>query len=117
MTRTLELTPDTEAILERAAATRDMTLDDFLSELAEREAERLADSGGGPAHETAARPATHERSTAFLELTAQLLPVIAAGTLVDSGAAGPTEIIDAVRHGREAEINAALMPSPPRGRS
>ena len=42
MTRSLSLSPNTEAILQKAAATRHMALADYLSELVEREAARLA---------------------------------------------------------------------------
>lgn len=50
-----------------------------------------------------------DRNARFLELTKELMPIIEAGMLVKPGSLGATEIIDAVRDEREAELLGSLQ--------
>ena len=53
----------------------------------------------------ASLPKKSDRNTRFLELTAELMPIIDAGVLIESDSLRATEIIDAVRDERETELS------------
>ena len=94
MTLTLEIAPEIERALEVKARRRGLEVTAWLVELARREA-------SAPDSEL---NSTADAGATFLALTAELMPVIEAGTLVPLGSVGATELLDAVRAEREAEL-------------
>ena len=95
MTLTLEIAPEIERALEVKARRRGLDVAALLVELARREA-------------TTPEPASEAKSAVFAALTAELAPVIEAGTLVPLGSVGATELLDAVREERDAELTGAM---------
>lgn len=95
MTLTLEIAPEIERALEVKARRRGLDVASLLVELARREA-------------AAPEADNQDKSAAFAALTAELAPVIEAGTLVPLGSVGATELLDAVRDERDAELNGAM---------
>ena len=95
MTLTLEIAPEIERALEVKARRRGLDVAALLVELARREA-------------AAPEAASEDKGAAFAALTAELMPVIEAGTIVPLGSVGATELLDAVREERDAELTSAV---------
>ena len=95
MILTLEIAPEIERALEVKARRRGLDVAALLMELARREA-------------AAPDAANEDNSAAFVALTAELAPVVEAGTLVPLGSVGATDLLDAVREEREAELDGAM---------
>ena len=93
MTLILEISPEIERALEVKARRRGLDVAALLVELARREA---------------ATPEPDGKEGDFLALTAELMPVIEAGTVASIGTIGPTELLDAVREERGAELTGAI---------
>lgn len=93
MTHSIVVPPDLESDLNLKATRLGLPLELYVLEVLRQDVKAKM-----PAHKI------DSRSAKFLELTAELMPVIEAGILITSGSLEPTEVIDAVRDEREAEL-------------
>jgi hypothetical protein len=134
MTLQLEIAPDVKAALEAKAQRAGVPLKAYAARVLAREAGRGAAGGNGSSHN--AQSDLHEYSAdelaameagefeaplngnreqpqatgaAFLALADELMPIIKAGTLRPLGSVDVSELLDAARNERDAELDAALM--------